>query len=212
MTITTRWWWIRHAPVTGHGGRIYGQDDLDCDCSDGETFGRLAAVLPQEALWVTSHLRRARDTAAAIAHRLEAPPSATPIIEPDFAEQSFGHWQGLTRAEIEATRRGGNHRFWLLPAGETPPGGESFEDVMARVVTAVERLGTRHAGRDIVAVAHGGTIRAALGLALGLDAQRALAFTIDNCALTLVEHHADDAARPAPAGGNWRVCHVNLRP
>ena len=39
---TTRWWWIRHAPVVGHGGRIYGQDDHDCDCSDTETFRRLA--------------------------------------------------------------------------------------------------------------------------------------------------------------------------
>ena len=29
--VTTRWWWVRHAPVPD-GGFIYGQRDLDCDC------------------------------------------------------------------------------------------------------------------------------------------------------------------------------------
>jgi alpha-ribazole phosphatase len=33
---------------------------------------------------------------------------------------------------------------------------------------------TTHAGRDVIAVAHGGTIRAALGLALGLDPEASL--------------------------------------
>ena len=37
----TRWWWIRHAPVPD-GGRIYGQGDLDCDCSDKLIFDVLA--------------------------------------------------------------------------------------------------------------------------------------------------------------------------
>ena len=31
--IETRWWHVRHAPVPD-GGRIYGQRDLDCDCSE----------------------------------------------------------------------------------------------------------------------------------------------------------------------------------
>ena len=29
----TRFWWVRHAPVA-HEGRIYGQKDMTCDCSD----------------------------------------------------------------------------------------------------------------------------------------------------------------------------------
>src|SRR5262249_51970884 len=62
---TTQWWWVRHAPVPD-GGRIYGQRDLDCDCSDGGIFTALAKELPQEAVWVTSNLKRATQTAAAI--------------------------------------------------------------------------------------------------------------------------------------------------
>ncbi len=66
MNATKRWWWVRHAPVINHGGRIYGQDDLDCDCSDLETFRRLAHMLPANAIWVTSHLRRTQETALSI--------------------------------------------------------------------------------------------------------------------------------------------------
>jgi len=62
---TTRWWWIRHAPVPD-GGRIYGQSDLDCDCGDTEIFAILARELPQGAVWLTSNLVRTRQTAAAI--------------------------------------------------------------------------------------------------------------------------------------------------
>ena len=58
---------MRHAPVLEGQGRLYGQTDLACDTSDTETFGALAAVLPETAVWVTSHLSRTVDTARAIA-------------------------------------------------------------------------------------------------------------------------------------------------
>ena len=63
--IETRWWWVRHAPVPD-GGRIYGQKDLPCDCSDAPVFTAVAAMLPRDAVWVTSHLQRTTQTAAAI--------------------------------------------------------------------------------------------------------------------------------------------------
>ena len=34
VLVTTRWWWVRHAPVRNDGGNIYGQTDLACDTSD----------------------------------------------------------------------------------------------------------------------------------------------------------------------------------
>jgi hypothetical protein len=64
---TTRFWWVRHAPVD-HDGRIYGQKDMPCDCTDTAVFSGLARQLPREAAWVTSHLRRTHETARAIVH------------------------------------------------------------------------------------------------------------------------------------------------
>ena len=62
-------------------------------------------------------------------------------------------------------------------------------------------------GRDIIAVAHGGTIRAALGLALGLDPEACLAFTMENCSVTRIDHIDGPGM-----GHGWRVVTVNRPP
>jgi alpha-ribazole phosphatase len=201
--IATRWWWIRHAPVVGHGGRIYGQDDFAADCANAVLFQLLAARLPAEALWITTPLVRTRQTADALI-AAGAPKPAGEDQEPAFLEQHFGEWQGLTHDELQARRDGAWSRFWHAPASEKPPGGESFADVVARVGTAIRRIGSREAGRDIVVVGHGGSIRAALAHALAVDADRALGFAIDNCSLTRLDHF--------PSDGAWRIGSVNFLP
>jgi broad specificity phosphatase PhoE len=210
MTATTRWWWIRHAPVTGADGRIYGQMDLDCDTSDTPVYDGLKGLLPDGAVWITSGLLRTRRTAEAILDRRAAPRPALEA-EPQLVEQSFGDWQGRHRDELIAERGQQWNRFWLAPAHEAPPGGESFADLIQRVRGAVHRLSEAHAGRDIVAVTHGGTIRAALALALELEPERALSFVVDNCSLTRIDHIAPPADAPdsPPA---WRVALVNRVP
>ncbi len=66
------------------------------------------------------------------------------------------------------------------------------------------------AGRDVVAVCHGGTIRAALARALELDPERALAIATENCALTRLDHIAGPPGSHAPGTeGVWRVALVN---
>ena len=205
----TRWWWVRHAPVVGHDGRIYGNNDVPADVSDREAFSRLAAGLPRDAVWVSSHLQRARHTLAAITeHAATAEPGAEALVESDLAEQSFGDWQGMTWEEVQAQGSAEvRHKFWIAPAATRPPGGERFVDVIARVAAVVERLTVAHAGRDIVAVTHGGTIRAALAIALDLDPGLALGFATENLSTTRIDHVSGPGH-----GGNWRVGFVNLRP
>ena len=206
-TTVTRWWWVRHAPVTDHGGRLYGRTNVPANTGERPKFEALARALPREAAWLTSNLLRTHQTADAIA---EAAGHAVPerAIEPDLDEQDFGAWHGLTWSEVASERGSGlAHKYWVAPAHITPPEGESFVDVMERVAGAVTRLTDEHASGDIVAVAHGGTIRAALALALGLDPETALAFSIDNLSITRIDH-VDGPAR----GGAWRVAAVNLLP
>jgi len=206
----TRWWWIRHAPVTGHRGRIYGQEDYPADLSDTTIFAALAGILPADPVWVTSHLRRTRDTAAAIVAARTGAPAPNCLTEPDIAEQHVGAWHGLTYDELNALRGVGADDLGLWPASERAPDGESFLDVMARVGAAVTRLTAAHRGRDIVAVAHGGPIRAALAIALGIEAERAMSFAIDNCSLTRLDHIHDGKGDRGRAC--WRVVAVNLPP
>ncbi len=92
--------------------------------------------------------------------------------EKAFAEQDLGDWQGLNRAEFFASRPIAVGSYWFAPIDERAPNGESFMDIYNRVRGAVERINVEHAGKDIIAVAHGGTIKAALGLALGHQPER----------------------------------------
>jgi len=200
---TTRWWWIRHAPVTVDGGRVYGQRDLPADTSDSQAFAALAAAMPSGAVWVTSHLQRTHQTARAIADA--GADYSEPAIEPDLAEQHFGDWQGEIRTEVYA-RHGDPHSLWLVPPEIRAPNGESFADLCARVAPVVARLTAAHAGRDIIAVAHGGTIRAALQAAMGLSYEKAVAFQTDNLSLTRIDHLKNDH------GEAWRVMGVNVSP
>jgi alpha-ribazole phosphatase len=195
----TRWWWIRHAPVVGNNGCLYGQTDMSCDCSNRPAFEALARKLPKDAVWLTTPLKRTVMTADAIrAAGLDGP---EPVVEPLLIEQNFGEWQGKKYSEVV------RHRMWIAAAEHTPPGGENFVEVMARVRRAVERLTLVHAGRDIVAVAHGGTIKAALGLALELPPELALAFSVDNLSLSIMERFSE-----AGSSHDWRIVTVNQPP
>ena len=70
----------------------------------------------------------------------------------------------------------------------------------------IERITANHAGCDVIAVAHGGTIKAAIGLALGNQPDKGLAFDIDNCSVTRLDHIAS-AVRSV-----WRLPMVNQQP
>jgi alpha-ribazole phosphatase len=204
--VRTRFWWVRHAPVRDDGGRIYGQLDLSCDCSDGHVFVALARVLPHNAVWVASNLRRTHETARAIwaADRNKFAETSFRQVA-NLAEQNLGEWQGLNRAAFFASRKSTPGSFWFAAANERAPGGESFADLIARVRGAVLELIEAHRGRDIVAVTHGGTIRAAIAIALDLEPQGGLAFATDNCAITQLDLYE---------GGEqgWRVVTINHQP
>ncbi len=207
MTSMTRWWWVRHGPVRDYEGRLYPNEDVDADVSDDKAFAGLAHNLPRDAVWFCSPYTRARQTAEAIG-RGGLVPEQPMTTEPGFAEQSFGDWAGMAYDDLlELSKREGTyHNFWLSAAATRPPNGESFTDLVARTGDAVRRITEAHAGRDIVAVAHGGTIRAALTSALDLDPEKGLVFAVQNLSITRMDHFAGDGA-----GGQWRVAFVNAR-
>ena len=201
--VATRWWWVRHAPVREDNGCIYGQKDLGCDTSDRAVFEAVGKILPRDAVWVASNLKRTYQTAAAI-WSAGFPQPANMRQEPALAEQHLGEWQGMNRAAFIASRPVGSH--WFADLDEPVPGGESFMDLYNRVCGAIDRINVEHAGKDIIAVAHGGTIRAAIGLALGGQPDKGLTFDIDNCSVTRLDHFA------SAGHSNWRLPMVNQQP
>jgi broad specificity phosphatase PhoE len=205
MPEPTRLFLIRHALVEPTArAMLYGSMDVPlCDVAlqeEAALYRWLAARLPRPAHWVTSQLGRTKATAAAIfAAGYPARPLAT---EADLAEQHLGDWQGIPHEALVEKLRHPPHPFWPHAAEEQPPGGESFAHVRARVGPVLERLVDQHEGEDVVVVAHGGSIRAALAHAMDLSGHQALTFSIRNLGLTRLEKH----------GADWRVAAVNEEP
>ncbi|MFH1339919.1 MAG: histidine phosphatase family protein [Pseudomonadota bacterium] len=201
--VVTRWWWVRHAPVRSDGGNIYGQTDIACDTGDREVFEAVAKILPRTAVWYASSLQRTHQTAEAIWATGFPKPASMPR-EAALAEQHLGQWQGMNRAAFLASRPPGSH--WFAAIDEAAPGGESFMDLYNRTCSVIDRINREQAGKDVIAVAHGGTIKAAVGLALGGRPETGLAFDIDNCSVTRLDHFA------SPGRSVWRLPMVNQQP
>ena len=98
---------------------------------------------------VSSPLRRAADTAQAVAEAARVPL----VIEEDFAEADFGEWEGLTFAEA-GQRWPDELAAWLASPDASPPGGESFAMVALRVLAGLDRLLESHRHQTIVVVSH----------------------------------------------------------
>lgn len=191
------WWWIRHAPSASAPNIIHGRDDVAADLSDTDSLAWLAALLPSGPV-VTSGLARAMQTAEAL-KRLNPSLSAIPT-ESDFCEQDFGAWTGRTWDEIAPLAPD----FWVDPVTTAPPDGESYAETCRRVLRRVIALSNQRRDGTIVSVAHAGTIRAALALALDLDFAASIRFEIEPLSLTRID---------AFVGGpdiSWRVHSVNV--
>lgn len=193
MRQPVRFWLIRHALVAPEARMVlYGASNVPlCAATllaEAMVYQRLAAFLPRPARWLVSPLSRTQATAEAI-FAAGYPPQELGV-EAALIEQTLGAWEGLPHAEVAALFARRPSHFWPLPGDARPPGGgESMIDVIARVGAALARLAADHSGEDVVAVCHGGVIRAALAHALGIAADQAQAISIDNLSLTRIEWH-----------------------
>jgi broad specificity phosphatase PhoE len=86
-------------------------------------------------------------------------------------EISHGHWEGLTRREVEA-RHPDEYAAWEEdPFTFAPAGGESGVAVLARALPVIREIVTTHPGRRVLVVSHKATIRLLLSSLLGFDAR-----------------------------------------
>jgi probable phosphoglycerate mutase len=144
-------------------GRFQGHADPPLNDTGRMQAAELAAELADAELAAvySSPLRRAIETARVVAAARELEPLALDALR----EIDVGSWQGLTRAEIE-TRFPDQFARWLdYEQGWTD--GESYQEMGRRVVTALLELAAEHCGEQILAITHGGPIRAAFAFANG---------------------------------------------
>jgi probable phosphoglycerate mutase len=119
---------------------------------------RVPALLA-DAVWVTSPLQRARETAALLGR------GGCPVDE-RLIEMDWGAWEGRRRDDLLAEA---GARLDRNPLGRDfrPPGGESPREVAARLKPWISEIA--RAGRPVAAVTHRGVIRALYAEATGWD-------------------------------------------
>lgn len=151
---------IRHgATEWNEAGRIQGRADPGLSARGRAEV--LSWRLPagwENARWMSSPLRRARQTAALL--------TETPVeLEPCLIEMDWGAFEGRTLADLRADDLAGMAANEARGLDFRPPGGESPREVVERVRTLAADLAS--APVPAVAVTHKGTLRAALALATG---------------------------------------------
>jgi len=146
-----------------------------------------ADILKKENLAAiySSDLQRTRMSAQCIAdkHGLE------PITIPELRELSFGTWEGMSFAEVEAIYPGEMKARMQSLAAFKADGGETYPQLQARVIPKYEEIVARHSNDQIVMVCHGGVNRVILGHLLGIPIDRIFRIHQDYAALNIIQYY-----------------------
>ena len=113
--------------------------------------------------FVASPLARTVETMAIVRTNMGLEPQSF-ATDDRLKEQNFGHWEGLTWGELPVLDPEGFVARMTDTWNWTPPGGENYPMVLARVAPWLEGL-----CRDTIVVSHGNISRTVRGILLGLD-------------------------------------------
>ena len=217
--MTTRLFLIRHGatPLTAED-KFSGADNIHLSEEGRDQVRHLAIRLAAEKLCAiySSPFDRALETASIVAE----PHGLTPIPCDGLREINHGHWEGLSRKEVE-TRFSDEYAVWESdPFSFAPEGGESGISVLARALPIIREIVVKHKDETFVVVSHKATVRLIISSLLGFDA-RGYRDRLDQAPACLniidfkdpvrarlmlfndVSHYADEPLRPHAHLSKW---------
>ncbi len=166
---------IRHGETKFNAdGRLQGQLDIPL-CAKGReqaaAVGRYLrdhlraeiAALELKDAFFASPLYRTRETLEIARSAMGLSPTRYHLA-PQLKELTFGRWEGLTWAEVEAKDPAGAKARDADKWNFAPPGGESYQMLLMRIRPWVQSL-----TGDCFVASHGGVARALLVLLAGVD-------------------------------------------
>lgn len=132
-----------------------------------------------------SPLERAQQTAEPIAAAL----GVEVRTDDGLADLDTGDWTGL---ELKtASKRKEWSTIQRYPSGFRFPGGESFVEMQARMVSTIDRLCTEHPGRMVVLVSHADPIRSVVAHAMGAHLDMFQRVFVAPCSITAIAYGKD---------------------
>ncbi len=170
-TSPTRVFLVRHgATVLTAEDRFAGATDVQLSDEGRQQARRLAVRLEHESIAAVyaSNMGRTMETA-----RILAEPHKREVQQREgLREISHGHWEQLTRHDVEEKYPQEASEWDKDPYTFAPIGGESGLAVTARALPALIDIVRAHPGENIIVVSHKATIRLLLSSLMGFDPRR----------------------------------------
>lgn len=171
MASSTRIFLIRHGATTlSAEDRFAGATDVPLSDEGREQAARLSLRLREEpiAAVYASPMERTMETAQIIAepHGYDVQP------QEGLREISHGHWEQMTRREVEERFPDEAAAWEEDPYTFAPAGGESGLAVTARALPVLLEIVRAHPAQKVIVVSHKATIRLLLSSLLGFDPRR----------------------------------------
>jgi broad specificity phosphatase PhoE len=180
---------VRHGVTSwNREQRMQGHTDVELDAEGHVQAAAMAERLSKSEYVIqavySSDLKRARQTAEAIAAPLSLPVRSTVLLR----EMMLGDWEGLTADDIIA--RGDEQQLSLYRADSytnRPPLAEPLVQVRNRMVCALDLIRAEQQSGTVVVVGHGGSLRALLCEALNAPTSCMRHFSLSNTGMSVIE-------------------------
>ncbi|HEY5424222.1 MAG TPA: MSMEG_4193 family putative phosphomutase [Ilumatobacteraceae bacterium] len=177
---------MRHGltPTTGKvlPGRAAGLHLAEAGQAQADAAAERIAALSRVDAVYASPLERARETAAPIAKAK----GLRVRIDKGLLECDFGDWTGEELKKLMKLPEWGT--VIRAPSTFRFPGGESFNEMQVRIVSAIDRLRAVHKGGVVVCVSHADPIKAAVAHAMGTHIDLFQRIVISPCSVTAIAY------------------------
>ena len=152
---------VRHGRTTANAsGLLQGRVDHVLDPVGQLQAAAIASAVGKVDRIVSSPLRRALETATALAEQLGLPVE----VDDRWIELDYGEWDELPVGGVSPE----TWASWRMDDDFCPPGGESLAGLQSRVAGACAALARDSAGEDVAVFTHVSPIKAAIAWALGV--------------------------------------------
>ncbi len=188
--VTNRIVLVRHGePISSAKGRCYGKLDVGLSENGRRQIEEAARFLQgfEFAAVYSSPRSRARESALIIAQEQDLP---IEVCE-DLAEIDFGDFEGLSYEEVRERYPSIYEQWMNAPTTVEFPNGESFSQMQQRVLQAIGKVRSCHAGQTFAVVSHGGTNRIVLGDCLNLESRNIFRLAQDYAAANVIDFYDD---------------------
>jgi probable phosphoglycerate mutase len=168
-------------------GRYQGQADAPLSELGVNQARALAGRLQGEKLDAifTSPLQRAARTAQEIAR---FHPEVPLIPEAALMEIDHGDWQGLLIDEVQMRYGDGLSEWRLHPTRAQFPNGESFSNILKRVLDFKDDLAFTSANRTVLISTHDVVVKILVADALGMNMDRINRIWVTNASISVIEY------------------------